>query len=275
MSRILTSIVFISSALIAGIASADNSDTQKQASTAVQATTQTATPAATLAPAHTSAQTEIKLDEKAVPLFPANDKKEAVAPVAASAHNSTVRSASEPAKASEPVKAAETIKPAAATTVTATPASTPASASATAVQAQAQVQSQAANIQTDATTGTTATIATSNTNNTTEAAAADLKLVEFVLANQIVSREPKDVVESFSEGTDRGFAFARIQSQKNNEITFLWTRNGHECARITSPVNKAKNWRTFSSVKLKAGEWKVQLLDKDKVVLAEKSFTVK
>lgn len=256
MSRILTSIVFISSAMMTGVVCADNPDTQKQASTAVQTTTQTATQAAVQAPA----QTEIKLDEKPVPLFPENDKKEASTPVAASTSASTPKS--EIAPASEPVKTAEIIKSAPAAVTVAPATDAPASA----------VQTQAAKTQTDV---TTSTIATTDTANATEATTPDLKLVEFVLANQVVSREPKDVVESFSEGTDRGFAFARIQSQANNEITFLWTRNGHECARITSPVNKAKNWRTFSSVKLKAGEWKVQLLDKDKVVLAEKSFTVK
>ncbi len=106
-------------------------------------------------------------------------------------------------------------------------------------------------------------------------AATDLKLVEFVLANEIVSREPKEVVESFTEGGDRGFAFARINSKATTEVTFLWTRNGHECARIKSPIQAAKTWRTYSSVKLRSGDWKVQLLDQNKVVLAEKSFSVK
>lgn len=106
-------------------------------------------------------------------------------------------------------------------------------------------------------------------------AATDLKLVEFVLANEIVSREPREVVESFTEGGDRGFAFARINSKATTEVTFLWTRNGHECARIKAPIQAARTWRTYSSVKLRSGDWKVQLLDQNKVVLAEKSFSVK
>ncbi len=101
----------------------------------------------------------------------------------------------------------------------------------------------------------------------------DLEVLEFVLANQVENREPKNLVDSFTSNEERGFAFARLRAQTNSKITFVWYRNGHEYARFTLPVNASKKWRTYSSVKLRPGEWKVQLLAEDKV-LAEKTFTL-
>ncbi len=66
----------------------------------------------------------------------------------------------------------------------------------------------AANTETTAPKETQATVVTpkvdnfakseSQTQQTQADAATDLKLVEFVLANQVVSREPKEIVEGFS-----------------------------------------------------------------------------
>lgn len=101
----------------------------------------------------------------------------------------------------------------------------------------------------------------------------DLQVLEFVLTNQIEAREPKEVVESFAAGQERGFAFARIASKTKTDITFVWFRNGHECARQTMPIQAAAKWRTNASVKLRPGDWKVQLMANNEV-LAEKSFTL-
>lgn len=101
---------------------------------------------------------------------------------------------------------------------------------------------------------------------------SNINVVEFVLANQVESREPK-IVEAFSNQDERGFAFARLNVKNASEVTFVWSRNGHEVNRTTLPVHEAKKWRTFSSVKLRSGEWKVQLLANNQV-LAEKNFSV-
>lgn len=256
MSGILTSILLISTALITGTSWADNLQAQAQAPAAnstAPVVASTPTPAVTTA-------------------------TEAVKPMATTTAEPVVATTTASASRPIPVSATATTSTAVATTPAAA-SSAPAASTPTAAVAPASASIPASTPATAATTPSTAQATASTdqlaaTTDSTAAAPADLKLVEFVLANQVQSREPKDRVESFAQGSDRGFAFARIQSQNNNEVTFVWTRNGHEYARMTSPVNKAKNWRTFSSVKLKAGEWKVQLIDKDKVVLAEKSFTV-
>lgn len=191
--------------------------------------------------AKASSQTEVKLEEKPVPLFPAsNDKKETVS----AAEDKAKTSAKEMSATKNEVKnneVKENVK---------------------AIE-EAKVSQKAEALPKE-----------ENTAQVSTDEATDLKLVEFVLANEIVSREPKEIVEAFSEGSERGFAFARLNSKTSSEVTFVWTRNGHECARITSPIHAAKQWRTFSSVKLRQGEWKVQLLDQNKVVLAEKTFTI-
>lgn len=104
-------------------------------------------------------------------------------------------------------------------------------------------------------------------------ALADLEILEFVLADKIENREPRNSVDGFTSAEERGFAFARLNAKSNSKVTFVWYRNGHEYARSTLPVNASKKWRTYSSVKLRPGDWKVQLLAEDKV-LAEKTFTL-
>lgn len=203
----------------------DNQDKAPKAST--EQTAKPALEAQKQTGPQASNETEIKLDEKPIPLFPANnDQKE------------TKVSSTSPGS----------------------PAKEVASEKVSSKQVAPSDEKHAA--------------AKNDASNETTNEAHDLRLVEFVLANQVESREPKNIVEAFSEEADRGFAFARLASKTTSEVTFLWTRNGHECARFTSPVQAAKQWRTFSSVKLRKGDWKVQLLDQNKVVLAEKTFTI-
>lgn len=106
------------------------------------------------------------------------------------------------------------------------------------------------------------------------AEASDLKVLEFVLANQVIEREPKDVVEKFAQGSEKAFAFARLNANVASEVTFVWYRNNQVYTQYTAPIQAAKTWRTYSSIKLKSGDWKVQLLGKNKEVLAEKTFTI-
>lgn len=105
--------------------------------------------------------------------------------------------------------------------------------------------------------------------------AQDLQVLDFVLTNQVVNREPQGTLENFAAGSKRGIAFARLQADTNTEVTFVWYRNNREYLRHKAPVQTAKQWRTFSSVSLHSGDWKVQLLGKEGEVLAEKTFSMK
>lgn len=104
-------------------------------------------------------------------------------------------------------------------------------------------------------------------------AKADLEVLDFVLAGNVESREPQNIVEAFGKENTRGFAFARLRVNTASDVTFVWYRNDTPVARYKSSIHPAKKWRTYSSVTLRPGQWKVQLLDKDQVV-AEKTFTI-
>lgn len=101
----------------------------------------------------------------------------------------------------------------------------------------------------------------------------ELQVIDFVLTSKMESREPTDALEAFTKDHSTAYAFARVSATESTDVTFVWYRNGQEQTRFKSPVHAAKRWRTFSSVKLKPGEWKVQLISKDKV-LSEKTFTI-
>lgn len=127
------------------------------------------------------------------------------------------------------------------------------------------------NVSTAADTGNV-TAATDNANNA--GVAADLEVVDFLLAGNIEAREPQNVVEAFSKDNERGFAFARLHAKAPNEVTFVWYLNDKPVARCKQSIQASKKWRTYSSVKLRPGQWKVQLIEGEDKVLAEKSFII-
>ncbi len=102
---------------------------------------------------------------------------------------------------------------------------------------------------------------------------AKIQVLEFVLTNQIVNREPKDIVESYPADNRVAYAFARLNSTENAQVTFLWFQGDKEHRRFTTNVQPVNKWRTNASIKVKPGQWKVQLLA-DGQVLAERAFTV-
>lgn len=104
-------------------------------------------------------------------------------------------------------------------------------------------------------------------------ASMDLEVVDFVLAGKVEAREPQGVVEAFGKENEYGFAFARLHAKAATEVTFVWYRNDKQVASFKQPIQASKKWRTYSSVKLRPGQWKVQLLTEDKV-MAEKTFTI-
>jgi hypothetical protein len=101
-----------------------------------------------------------------------------------------------------------------------------------------------------------------------------LHVIEFVLTDKVEGREPKAVVESFKQEDGRAFAFARLSTQKQSQITFIWSREGREQNLFTTNVAASQKFRTFASTKLRPGHWKVQLVSGTEV-LAEREFEVK
>ena len=106
-------------------------------------------------------------------------------------------------------------------------------------------------------------------------AKAPLEILEFVLSNKVEGPEPQDNVESFSHenGSGMAYAFARLNVPTHAQVTFIWFKDGKEYNRFTTNVAAAKKWRTYSSTKLRSGNWKVQLVSNGQV-LAERAFMV-
>lgn len=106
---------------------------------------------------------------------------------------------------------------------------------------------------------------------------ADQNLVirDFVLTRGIVDREPTSAVESFSPSDGQGYLFTRIANDgAPTQITVVWRYEGTVHAEVDLDVGKSPGWRTWSSANLKPGDWTVELLDPEGVVLAQESFVV-
>ena len=101
----------------------------------------------------------------------------------------------------------------------------------------------------------------------------DLEVTEFVLTTKVEGREPTTIVENFGKENGMAYAFARIHARNHAQVTFVWFRDGKEQSRFTTNVHVAKKWRTYASTKLRPGNWKVQLLSNNEVLI-ERPFMV-
>ena len=108
-------------------------------------------------------------------------------------------------------------------------------------------------------------------------AAADGKMVirDFVLTHGIFEREPTGTTEKFATSDGRGYAFARIANEgMPTQVSFVWYYGDEMHASIDMNIGTSGGWRTWSSVNLRPGNWRVKLQDQNGMVIAERSFTV-
>lgn len=98
---------------------------------------------------------------------------------------------------------------------------------------------------------------------------------EFLLARDVVEREPVDVVESYTMDDSRAWCFVRIHnSEKMQDVYFEWYYEDEQYFRMNAKIGVSDNWRTYSSVGLQPGQWRVLLRDRHGSVLAEQTFDV-
>jgi len=98
---------------------------------------------------------------------------------------------------------------------------------------------------------------------------------ELLLARDVVEREPVDVVDAYTMDDSRAWCFVRIHnSQKMQDVYFEWYHEDEQYFRMNSKVGISENWRTYSSVGLQPGQWRVLLRDRHGEILAEQSFEV-
>ena len=115
------------------------------------------------------------------------------------------------------------------------------------------------------------------TNLTIRSAQADEMLVrrDFVLSHGITEREPVDITYSFLPSDERAYAFLRVSNLgAPTNVTFAWYYEDRVHAMVDLDIGTSPGWRTWSSTNLRSGQWRVELLGHDGLVLAEHSFVV-
>ncbi|MFU8861019.1 MAG: DUF2914 domain-containing protein [Cyclonatronaceae bacterium] len=106
-------------------------------------------------------------------------------------------------------------------------------------------------------------------------AGASPEVIEFLLCEDVEDREPVNPKETFTTLDERVYAYARIyNTEEPVNLHFRWTHDGAVYANINLLIGVSQAWRTYSSVQILEGEWKVELVDENDNVLASTEFTV-
>lgn len=106
-------------------------------------------------------------------------------------------------------------------------------------------------------------------------AEGDLVVQDLILSRGIYEREPADIAKSFEPSDERAYAFARISNEGPlTSVSFVWHYGSNIHAKVDLNVGTSQGWRTWSSAKLKSGDWRVELVTEEGEVLAERAFTV-
>ena len=104
----------------------------------------------------------------------------------------------------------------------------------------------------------------------------DAQISRAVFCTSLIDREPANDLQSVPYGEKTVYFFTEILNANATVVTHLWTYNDIEIARVQLKVG-SDQWRTWSSKQiwhLTPGELKVQVLDADDLILAEKVLTI-
>ena len=102
-----------------------------------------------------------------------------------------------------------------------------------------------------------------------------LSVKSLVLTTGVVERNPVDTVQTFSPADSEAFCHIRVRnSGQPTTVTFRWLRNNEEYFTFEARVGVSDNWRTYTSVTPRPGNWTVQILDPAGNILKQKNFTV-
>lgn len=102
-----------------------------------------------------------------------------------------------------------------------------------------------------------------------------LYIIDFLLCRDVVEREPIDIVQSYTLDDERAWAFARIFNNSGlHDVHFRWFFEDDLYFEMASRVGDSPNWRTYSSVTLQPGTWRVEIYNDYGVLLREIRFHV-
>jgi len=107
-------------------------------------------------------------------------------------------------------------------------------------------------------------------------AAGDASVSRAVFTTSLNDREPANDLQTVPYGEKTVYFFTEVLNASGSSVTHLWTYNDIEIARIKLNIG-SDQWRTWSSKQiwhLTPGEIKVQVLDPDNMILAEKTLTI-
>ncbi len=103
----------------------------------------------------------------------------------------------------------------------------------------------------------------------------DIAARDFVMARDVVDREPVGMAKTFSPQDGRAFAYAKIDNPgAPTHVSFVWLYDDALYATVDMEIGTSVRWRTWSSAELSLGAWRVQIVSPDGDVLAETAFTV-
>lgn len=108
-----------------------------------------------------------------------------------------------------------------------------------------------------------------------ETAADDSLLVitQFVLCEDVIEREPVNIRQAFYTDQGQAFCFARITNAGELiTLKFKWYFEDEPYFEFDAKVGTSPHWRTYSSVTLRTGLWRVELVDPNGKVLREIRF---
>jgi hypothetical protein len=104
-----------------------------------------------------------------------------------------------------------------------------------------------------------------------------IQINRFLLCSATDNREPVDSlqIEQISKSMiSKVWAFADLAYYgEPRELTFKWFLNGSSYLAYDVEIAASENWRTYSYVSARIGQWKVQLTDGE-TVLKEIEFRV-
>lgn len=110
----------------------------------------------------------------------------------------------------------------------------------------------------------------------TFALADDGQVSRAIFCTGLTDREPSNDLETVPYGEKVVFFFTEVLNANATGVTHLWTYNDIEIARVKLNIGSDR-WRTWSSKQiwhLTPGELKVQVLDAEDMILAEKTLTI-
>ena len=102
-----------------------------------------------------------------------------------------------------------------------------------------------------------------------------LVAVRFLLARDIVEREPVVITDVFRPEDGRAYAFAQLANKgAPTKISFRWFFDDKFVSQYEAFVGTSSAWRTWSAQDLKRGKWRVQITTRDGRVISERKFEV-